>query len=267
MRLAWALAAVAWCATAAGTPPFYSAASIVNVSDYAAGPFAPNSLISIFGTDLSWSTHVLSADDISGNFLPTELNYTQVFVNNSPVPLLYVSPDQINFVMPPNSIPGESKVRVVRQGMSGPEVKIPVVEASPALFDSGSGYIIATHADNSIISEDSPARGGELIVIYVCGLGKTTQSPRMGEIPQYAALLAHPEKLQIHLGEVAVEGSRIAYAGITPGCAGLYQINVWLPENAPADPEIRVYMGQQGSRPGLKLRIRETAQPIAVGVR
>jgi uncharacterized protein (TIGR03437 family) len=257
MRLAWALAAMAWCASAAGTPPFYTADSIVNVSDYAAGPFAPNSLVSIFGTNLSWSEHALAPEDISGNFLPTQLNYTQVFVNDSPVPLLYVSPQQINFVMPSNSIPGQARVRVVRQGITGPEVKIPVVEAAPALFDGlAGGFIIATHADSSLVSEEAPARAGELIVIYICGLGKTTLSPRTGEIPQYPALLLHPDRLQVRVGEEIVDPGRVEYAGVTPGCAGLYQINVRLPDILPADPEIRVFMGEQGSRPGLKLLIR-----------
>ena len=40
--------------TAWAQAPTYSAAGIVNAWDYSPGPFAPNSVLSLFGTNLSW---------------------------------------------------------------------------------------------------------------------------------------------------------------------------------------------------------------------
>src|SRR5262245_16761622 len=80
--------------------PAYSAAGIVNASDYSPGPFAPNSVVSIFGSGLARSTHVLSADDISGGRLPIEMNYVRVYVDDQPAPILFVSENQINFLIP-----------------------------------------------------------------------------------------------------------------------------------------------------------------------
>jgi len=58
------------------------------------------------------------------------------------------------------------------------------------------------------------------------------------------------------LGGKAVDPSRILYAGVTPGFAGLYQINLRVPGGLDADPEIRVFIGLQGSPSFLKLPVR-----------
>jgi uncharacterized protein (TIGR03437 family) len=58
------------------------------------------------------------------------------------------------------------------------------------------------------------------------------------------------------LGGVPVEPGRIAYVGVMPGYAGLYQINLKLPENVESDPEIRIGLAGQISRTGLRLPVR-----------
>src|SRR5258706_12639641 len=55
VKQAW-LALVILSGTAWANIPSYSAAGIVNASNYAPGPFAPNSIVSIFGTNLALST-------------------------------------------------------------------------------------------------------------------------------------------------------------------------------------------------------------------
>ena len=123
MHRAWLVLAALSSGAAWGQAPAYSAAGIVNASNYAPGPFAPNSVISIFGSNLSWSTHALAAADISGANLPLTMAGVQVIVSNWPAALLYVSPTQINFIVPSDEIAGDVQVRVVRQGVTGPEQK------------------------------------------------------------------------------------------------------------------------------------------------
>ena len=45
----------------------------------------------------------------------------------------------------------------------------------------------------------------------------------------------------------------IQYAGVTPGFAGLYQINVVLPDVLPSNPQIQVVIGTQASPPAILL--------------
>jgi len=260
MRLPYAAVAVLACGVAWAQAPAYTAAGIVNASDFSPGPFAPNSILSVFGTNLARSSQALTADNVHGGYLPTELNYTRVYVDNYPVPLLYVSEGQINFLVPSNQSPGNSLIRVVREGFTGPDVTVPVVDAAPALFMTPGNYALATHADNSLVTPDAPAHADEIIVVWATGLGKTvppTDPQNTGEIPRTAATIAQLPNLKVTLAGAVLEPALIKYAGITPQSAGLYQINLAVPGSAGADPEIRVAIGNQSTPAGVKLAVRQ----------
>jgi uncharacterized protein (TIGR03437 family) len=242
------LAGAAW-----GQAPVYSADKMVNASNYTPGPFAPNSIVSIFGSAMSRSSQGLTAGDIVNNTLPTELNYTRVYVMDSPAPLLYVSDGQVNFLIPGNQLDGDVTIRVVREGLTGPEITVTLVDAAPALFQTAAGYAIAAHLDNSAVAPGSPAQAGEIVVLYACGLGRTQPNPAPGVIPQNAAAIQRLSDLKVYLGGTAIDPASILYAGLTPGSAGLYQINLVLPGNLGTDPEIRVAIADQSSPAGLKL--------------
>jgi len=236
--------------------PAYTTANVVNASDYTAGPFAPNSVLSVFGTNLSWSTYTLMASDIANSTLPTQLANVEVYVDNWPAPLLYVSATQVNFLVPGNEISGDVPVRVVREGVTGPEVMISLVDASPALFPLGNGYIIATHgADGSLITVASPAQGGEIIVVYATGLGRTEPNPSPGQIPTNPATIEDYSSLSVFLDGAPLQSYLIKYAGVTPGSVGLYQINIELPNPVDPDPQIMVTIGSQSTPTGLQLAV------------
>ena len=235
--------------------PAYTAAAIVNASDYTAGPFAPNSVLAIFGTNLSWYTHALAPGDIAADTLPIELDGVGVYVDDWPAPLLYVSGPQINFIVPGNEISGDITVRVTREGVSGPSVTVTLADAAPALFDDGNGYAIATHADGTLLNDASPGQPGEIVVIYATGLGPTEPNPTPGAIPQTAASLQWLDSLTVSLDGTVLPPFRIKYAGVTPLSAGLYQINLEIPQDAGPDPVIQVTVGTQSDADGLKLAV------------
>jgi uncharacterized protein (TIGR03437 family) len=251
-RLRLALA-ILCCGIAWGAAPSYSAAGIVSTGSYAAGPFAPNSLITIFGSSLAIGPRGVLASDIVNNILPTELNSTRVFVDSFAVALLYVSETQINLLIPGRQALGRSEIMVVREGQRGPIVAVEIGAAAPALFVSGD-LAIATHADNSVITPEKPARGGELIVLYAAGLGKAQVMPASGELPPYLSPLAGA--LRVIVGGAQIDPVRILYAGLTPQSAGLYQVNFILPESPGVDPEVRLFVGDAGSPTGIKLALR-----------
>ena len=256
MSLAWPVLAALCCGVAWGAAPSYSVTGIVNASNYAPGPFAPNSILSIFGTDLAISEHVLTSADIVNNTLPTELNSTRVYVDGINVPLFYVAPGQINFLVPSKQSVGPAVIRVSREGLSGPQVTISIVDAAPALFLAPTGFAVASHnADYSLVSPDSPAHGGEVVIVWATGMGKTVTNPQTGEIPSYVSSIVNLPELIVTLNGEAVDPSAVLYAGLSPGCAGLYQINLVLPGDPGVNPEIRVYLGPESSPAGLKLAV------------
>jgi uncharacterized protein (TIGR03437 family) len=253
------LALAVLCAgTARGAGPSYSAAGIVNASNYSPGPFAPNSVVTIFGSGLARSEHPLAASDLvkcaspPGVCLPLELNFVRVYVQGYPAPMLYVSESQINFLIPSTLIPGPVVVQVL-SGIYGPEVTVTLADAAPALFPMAGGYAIAEDAAGHLLTVAAPAHGGDTVVIYVTGLGYTSPNPALGAIPNSAwpALAA----VKVALNGTALDPVRIKYAGVTPGSAGLYQVNVQLPDDVGVDPEIAVTAGTL-SGAGLKLAVR-----------
>ena len=246
---AWFGLAVLCVGTAAGAAPSYSAESIVKVGVYTAGPFAPNSVVTIFGEGLARSKQ---AATVVAGAVPTEVNYVRVYVSDLLSPVLYVSEKQINFIIRSDLRAGPVPVRVVTEGISGPEVMVTLVDSAPALFPMTGGYCIATSADNKLLTADNPAHANDTVVIYATGLGATSPNPTLGIIPTSPATVVAP--VQVMLNGVAVDPVRIKYAGVTPGSAGLYQINLVMPDAT--DPEIRVVSGTQSSTAGLKLAVR-----------
>ena len=233
--------------------PLYTQQSVVNGANFAPGPVAPNSIVTIFGTDLAWWDEGLTRENTNGGWLPTSLADVRVYVANYVSPLIYVCPTQINFLIPGNLKPGLVTVRVARQGVTGPEVTVTLVDAVPQLFQSADGYVVAQHADYSLVTPDHPAQGGEIIVVYATGLGRTLPNPAPGEIPAYPGLMARLSELRVSIAGSVLPSDQIFYAGVTPGWAGLYQINLKLPLTLGRDPELRAAVGDQAGPAGLKL--------------
>jgi uncharacterized protein (TIGR03437 family) len=249
-------AAAVYTIAAWGQAPSYTTTGIVNASDYSNGPFAPGSVIALFGSNLSRSVYALQPSDIQYPYLPTTLNYTQVIVDNSPVALFYVSPTQVNFMVPATDGVGLMTVQVVREGLAGPVINLPVLNAAPALFTWGNNYALATHGDYSLVTPAAPAKTGEIVVLFATGMGKSAPNPGVGEIPTYSAPITNLSTLQVTLAGKTVDPSLIKYAGVSPGSAGLYQINLEIPANTPSNPAIQVTIADQTSSPGLALPVQ-----------
>src|SRR5689334_11194588 len=93
--LACALA-LATCARAdlsgSGNAPNYTAASIVNAATQTAGPLAPNTIATVYGTNLSWDEYAITPADLGGGSLPQTVHGVTVFVGGLATSIFYVSP-------------------------------------------------------------------------------------------------------------------------------------------------------------------------------
>lgn len=235
--------------------PSYSAAGIVNAADNLAGPLAPNTIATIYGTGLAYGTKWLTADDIRGGILPTVLPGTgvRILVGGVLANLYYVSPLQINFLVPPNLLPGGSDVQVVIDGLSGPVIPIQLAAAAPALFQLDAQNAVTTRDDGSAITPDKPVKPGDVVILYATGLGQTVPPVQYCELPIHAAPLKQLADLKVFLDGTAIDAINITYAGVAPGFAGLNQVNIKLPASTGSNPEIRIGFGNQLSKPGLRL--------------
>ena len=236
--------------------PSYSTASIVNAATNQPSGFAPNSIVSIYGTNLSFNTVMMGVSPT----LPKALGGVTVLINSSPAYLFFVSPTQINLLIPASMSPAAVKLTVLREGTSGAAVPIVLSATAPGLFQLTPTTLLATHQDGTIINPNSPAIAGETIIVYATGLGPTVPDFPDGTLPDRAALITNFRNMGVAINSVLVDQSTIQYAGVTPGCAGLYQINLVLPNPLPSNPEIRLGIAGQNSPPGTLLPTQQLTQ-------
>lgn len=254
--LAWALACLP---LAASDPPkgvpTYSKAGVVQLASLAPGPVAPNSLMAIFGKELAWVTASRPYDE-EATTLPLLLPGTGVMVsvNGLAAPIELVSPEQVNFLIPANLLPGKAEVRLVMNGRAGPVVELEVVEAAPAVFTLEDGIALARHEDTfEWVDRNRPAQPGEWLRLYVSGLGRTVPSFGYRDLPRKEAEIQLRDHLSLIIGDVELTGERISYAGLMPGFPGLYEIRFQMPETAEGDPALRVRILDQSSQAGVRL--------------
>jgi len=238
--------------------PFYTTGSIVNSADGQSGPLAPNTIGTIYGKGLSYVTRALAPEDVAGGVLPTTLPGTgvTVLIGLIAANIFYVSPTQINFLVPSVLRPGPINLRVVLNGIAGPAVPVDVASSSPAMYQLDTQTVIATRLDGSLVTGDAPARPRDVMVLYATGLGDTQPPPIDSNIATTAAPLKQIADFKVLLDGVAVDRSLILYAGLAPGFAGLYQINLRLPDGVGGNPQIQIGLVDTISPAGLKLPVK-----------
>jgi uncharacterized protein (TIGR03437 family) len=263
MATIWLLAAFVVGPLAADTvgnsgAPQYSAESIANTAAAIAGFYAPNTFVSIYGVNLADATRAISPDDVTAGTLPTVLPGTgvRVLINLIPANIYFASPAQVNALLPPSLGPGNATLQVVRDGIAGPPVVLNLTNSAPAIFQYDAHTVIATHGNGPLVTAASPAKAGETVVLYASGLGPTSPPAIANKLAQVAAQVSSAGDFRVWLNGAMVDPKLVSYAGLTPGFAGLYQINVQLPANAPANPEIRIGYADQLSPAGRVLPLQ-----------
>ena len=156
--------------------------------------------------------------------------------------------------MPSEITPGEWPLTVVRENLSGENAaRVRVQAAAPGLFG------VVTHTDYTLVGrgepEDStPARPGEIVLIFGTGFGSTAPAVFSGELPDFGARIVLPAR--VWLGEAMLPGYLLRYVGLAPGFAGLYQINLELPADVPAgDVQVRIEIDGVFSQEGVSIAV------------
>ena len=130
----------------------------------------------------------------------------------------------------PNQLPVNRSASVLVEAPSGVTVpdQVYITPVKPGVASFSDGRVIAQHGDYSLVTEASPARSGEVITVYLVGMGTTNPSVSAGQPSPSAEPLARPLVPPV----VRVGGSEatILYAGLTPYGIGLFQINLRIPD-------------------------------------
>jgi uncharacterized protein (TIGR03437 family) len=218
-------------------------ASLSTCDILSARALSPGMIVALFA--LSNQPNALASGTTSFSTLPvpTTLGNTQVLVNGTPAPLFFVSPSQINFVMPieaPTS--GNATLNVIRSstGQILGSAVIPMAPASPGLFTinaSGSGQAAAINQDGSINGQSHPAPWGSVVSFYGTGSGLVANEPADGVVPTQAESTSTAP--QVVIGDQYVPAGDVTYSGLAPGLVGVWQINVKIPNTVvPTTPTV-----------------------------
>jgi uncharacterized protein (TIGR03437 family) len=194
---------------------------LVNTGDYSPGPVAQGSLFSIFGERLSNDQGSASAFP-----LPRSIGATRVELDGAAIPLLYVSPGQINAQIPFEARPGLATLTIKAGDVTLYEVSVPITSVKPGFFVDGEGSVLAVDPDKGLIGPSNPARPDSVLVAYLTGGGAAAgKTPPTGEAAPLQSLpIAASSELLV--GGVP---ARIEYLGFAPSWVGLYQLNFRVP--------------------------------------
>jgi uncharacterized protein (TIGR03437 family) len=180
---------------------------------------SPAEVISIYGPGIGPAT-AASATPTNG-FYPTTFSGVQVTMNGANIPLLYVSQNQINAVVPMEAATGAgATVRVINGTAVSPAYPVWIVPAAPQAFPT------VLNQDGTINSQSNPAHSGSAITFYATGWQSTFFQLADGQVAT-AAIAVFSGNCCVSIQGVA--GASVLYAGDAPGIvAGVSQFNIQL---------------------------------------
>jgi uncharacterized protein (TIGR03437 family) len=157
--------------------------------------------------------------------LPTSLQGVSVMIGGNPAYVEYVSPTQINVLVPDSTTVGSVTVQVTANQQESNSMTAQQQQFAPSFFTVGGTTVAAVHANNTLVSTSAPAAPGEEIVLYGTGFGPTNPASPTGQLVSAPAKLAN--SVQFTMGGITLPASSIEFAGLVE--AGLYQFNVTVP--------------------------------------
>jgi uncharacterized protein (TIGR03437 family) len=228
-------AAVAPSVTLTVTPQL-NTGGVVGAAGVNAG-VSPGWLISLYGINLQGSTSP-TGGSVTATSLPltTTLGGTQVLINGTPAPLLFVSPMQIN-AQAPFETPVGTPVQVVVIGstLSSLPVMVTFNTYAPSVFlyprTATSTDPVITHANNTLVTPSSPAQAGEILTIWATGGGPLNNQPMDGAPGPTSSPSTTVVRPTVTIGGLP---GTVLFSGLAPTFVGEWQINVQLPATLPA---------------------------------
>jgi uncharacterized protein (TIGR03437 family) len=241
--------ALAWNFDAAVVPPVIS--RIVNAADLTSR-VTPGSPISVFGSNLGPLNQATQQIP-----LPTAIAESCLTANGVAVPMMFVSPGQINAQLPLH-LDGRTTMTLYTPGGVSDDYYVNVQAIAPAIFLSGAAGpitgipVVVKNSNQELVTPTNPIHAGDDISIYAAGLGPT--SP---EVPAGFPSPGTPLASNLQLPDVTLGGIPLAvsFAGLAPGEIGVYQINARAPNKPVTGMEVPLTITQGGLTATINVRV------------
>lgn len=179
--------------------------------------------------------------------LPVALGESCLTVNGMPVPMLMVSPSEINAQLP---FQAEGNVTMVLRTPGGVSnnFNLTILPTAPSIFRSelAPGFtapLVMRQANWQAVTPSNPIRQNDELTIYLTGMGKVNP-----EIPAGVPAPGNPAPsvLTQPVVDIGGKGLEVVFAGLVPDQIGVYEIQVKVPWGTPKglNQALRI---QQGS--------------------
>jgi uncharacterized protein (TIGR03437 family) len=226
------------------------------VSASAFGGFSsasPGSWIEIYGSNLAGDTRGWTNADFTGVTAPTALDGTTVTIGGQSAFIDYISPSQVNALIPSDAPIGPQQV-ILTTTAGGESAPYPLtinpteagLLAPPSFNVNGTQYAVAFHTDGAYVLPvgaipgltSRPAEPNEIITLYGVGFGPVIPAIPAGQLVQQLNSLA--DVFQLSIGGIPAGNQ---YWGLAPSFTGLYQFNVTVPAAAPCNQPLTFTVG------------------------
>ena len=199
--------------------------------------------------------------------LPLELGGISVELNGIPAPLIFVSPNQINF-QTPWELRNDTKASVVvrNNGEESLPAKVLIAPFNPGIFtttQTGSGQAAVLIAGTASVAAPGgslqgarPVKIGEFISIFATGLGAVDNQPPTGAASGASPLARTKTNPLVTIGGVE---AGLTFSGLAPGFVGLYQVNAQLAAGTPVGNAVELLLSS-GEVPSNAVTIAVTPQ-------
>jgi uncharacterized protein (TIGR03437 family) len=184
-----------------------TAITVANAASGSAGPLAPGSIASLYGTGLPASPAVT--------------------VNGVTAPIFGAISSQINLQIPFEVGPGTAMVNLMASSgvVGGATIQIQTV--GPGMFTQAGGGAAVLNQDYSVNGQGQPAAVGSVIAAYLTGLGPVQPRVATGVPAPLNALSRTTGSVTATIGGIP---ATVEFSGLAPGYTGLYQVNVLVPQ-------------------------------------
>jgi uncharacterized protein (TIGR03437 family) len=209
--------------------PFIAPAGVRNAAgDTPVSGVAPGSIVSIYGASLAPA--FLAG---SGNPLAQSLAGTSVYAGTRLLPLLFVSPAQINAQLPFDLSIGPMTLTVKNQNLADVDGFFDVVRSAPGLFVSRVGQFdtaVITRVSGPGVTAENPIIAGETINLFGTGFGPHRNPPPEGFSVSEADGYRLTDPVEVLLGDKVLVPE---YAGSATGLPGVVVVRFRLPDDLP----------------------------------
>ena len=208
-----------------GAGVFLNPLGVVNGAGFAPAidSICPGEYVALEGSNLAPTTLAVEPP------YPDSVAGVSVMINDVPAPVRSASPTLLYVLVPDTTTGPRATIVVNNNGAASNAVQVPVAATAPAVFSltgTGIGPAAVLHPDYSIVTTANPAKRGEIVSIYLTGLGAVTPV-----ITDGAAGGTNPLSVVTAPVNVLVGGlpAKILFQGLAPDYPGLYVMNVVVP--------------------------------------